>query len=146
MNPWRLINPVISILARSPFHFIISHQLLVVSFEGVKSGKNYLVPLSYHKKSSSYICLTLRSNLWWKNLKPLTKTKIWLKGRLVDVDVSLEFCDDRYVEQTLRDIVTNNRIEAFFADIKLDKVGDPIYDDLLKAAQLHTVLSFKLIS
>ena len=74
MNPWRLINPIISLLARSPLHFVISHQLLVVSFTGAKSGKQYLVPLSYHIHSSSYTCVTLRSNIWWRNLKSLTKT------------------------------------------------------------------------
>ena len=146
MNPWRLINPIISLLARSPFHFVISHQLLVVSFTGAKSGKQYLVPLSYHKHSSSYTCVTLRSNIWWRNLKSLPKTKIWLKGHLVDVDLTLEFKDDKSVEKTLREIVTNNRIEAFFANIKLQKDGQPIQNDLFKAAQLHTVLTFKLSS
>ena len=46
MKLWRLINPFVSIIARSPFHFIISNQLLVVQFQGKKSGKKYLVPLS----------------------------------------------------------------------------------------------------
>ena len=97
-------------------------------------------------KRQSYTCVTLRSNIWWRNLKSLTKTKIWLKGHLVDVDLTLEFKDDKSVEKTLREIVTNNRIEAFFANIKLQKDGEPIQNDLFKAAQLHTVLTFKLIS
>ena len=123
---------------------INSPQILMLS--GAKSGKQYLVPLSYHKHSSSYTCVTLRSNIWWRNLKSLPKTKIWLKGHLVDVDLTLEFKDDKSVENTLREIVTNNRIEAFFANIKLQKDGEPIQSDLFKAAQLHTVLTFKLSS
>ena len=75
-----------------------------------------------------------------------TKLYTWLKGNLVDVDLTLEFKDDKSVEKTLREIVTNNRIEAFFANIKLQKDGEPIQNDLFKAAQLHTVLTFKLIS
>ena len=62
--------------------------------KGKKSGKKYLVPLSYHKHASSYTCVTLRSNIWWKNLKNLSIGNIWLKGKLVDVDMSLEFTDD----------------------------------------------------
>ena len=107
-----------------------------------KSGKKYLVPLSYHKHASSYTCVTLRSNIWWKNLKNLSIGNIWLKGKLVDVDISLEFTDDNLVQETLRDLVTNNRIDAFFANVKLQKDGTPLKEDLVKAAKLHTVLKF----
>ena len=40
MKLWRLINPFVSIIARSPFHFIIGNQLLVVQFQGKKVEKN----------------------------------------------------------------------------------------------------------
>ena len=145
MKLWRLINPFVSLIARSPFHFIISHQLLVVQFQGKKSGKKYLVPLSYHKHGSSYTCVTLRSNIWWKNLRNLSHGNIWLKGKLVDVEMSLEFTDDHLIEETLRDLVTRNRIDAFFANVKLQKDGMPVKEDLTKAAKLHTVLKFTTI-
>ena len=142
MNLWFLINPFVAWLARSPFHFTISHQLLIIQFEGRKSRKQYLVPVSYHKHGSSYTCVTLRSNIWWRNLKELSHTKIWLKGKLIDAQVDLEFNDDQVVESTLRDLVTNNRVDAYFAKIKLNKNGDPDLEDLTKAAKLHTVLRF----
>ena len=50
MNLWRFINPIVAGIARSPIHFFISHQILVIEFNGRKSGKKYLVPLSYHKQ------------------------------------------------------------------------------------------------
>ena len=34
MKLWHLINSFLSMIARSSFHFIISHQLLVVQFQG----------------------------------------------------------------------------------------------------------------
>ena len=89
-----------------------------------------------------HTCVTLRSNIWWRNLKELSHTKIWLKGKLIDVQVDIEFKDDQVVESTLRDLVTNNRVDAYFAKIKLNKNGDPDLEDLAKAAKLHTVLRF----
>jgi len=142
MNLWFLINPFVALLARSPFHFMISHQLLIIQFEGRKSGKRYLVPVSYHNHGSSYTCVTLRSNIWWRNLKELSHTKIWLKGKLIDAQVDLEFKNNLVVENTLRDLVTKNRVDAYFAKIKLTKNGDPDLEDLAKAAKLHTVLRF----
>jgi len=144
MNLWFLINPFVVWLARSPFHFTISHQLLIIQFEGRKSGKQYLVPVSYHKHGSSYTCVTLRSNIWWRNLKELSHTKIWLKGKLIDAQVDLEFKANQVVESTLRDLVTNNRIDAYFAKIKLNKNGDPDTEELAQAAKLHTVLKFTI--
>ena len=116
--------------------------MLVIQFKGKRSGKSYLVPVSYHEHDSSYTCVTLRSNIWWRNLKGLSHTKIWLQGKLTDVKIDLEFNNDQIVESTLRDLVTNNRVDAYFAKIKLNKDGSPDTDDLENAAKLHTVLKF----
>jgi ABC-type molybdate transport system ATPase subunit len=144
MNLWFLINPFVALLARSPLHFIISHQLLVIQFKGRKSGKLYLVPVSYHQHAYSYTCVTLRSNIWWRNLTEVSHTQIWLKGKLTDVQIDLEFNNDQMVESTLRDLVTNNKIDAYFAKIKLNIDGSPDIDDLTQAAKLHTVLKFTI--
>ena len=142
MNLWFLINPFVALLARSPLHFIISYQVLVIKFKGRRSGKAYLVPVSYHEHESSYTCVTLRSNIWWRNLKDISHTQIWLKGKLMNVKIDLEFNNDQIVESTLKDLVTNNRVDAYFAKIKLNKDGLPDTDDLSNAAKLHTVLKF----
>ena len=144
MNLWFLINPFVAFLARSPLHFIISHQLLVIQFKGRRSGKPYRVPVSYHEHRSSYTCVTLRSNIWWRNLKDISHTQIWLKGKLTNVKIDLEFNNDQIVESTLRDLVTGNKVDAYFAKIKLNKDGSPDTDDLLQAAKLHTVLKFSI--
>ena len=144
MNLWFLINPVVAFLARSPLHFLISHQVLVIQFKGRKSGKQYLVPVSYHEHESSYTCVTLRSNIWWRNLKEVSHTKIWLKGTLKNAQIDLEFHNDQIVENTLRDLVTNNRVDAYFAKIKLNKDGSPDSDDLIQAGKIHTVLKFTI--
>ena len=144
MNFWFLINPVVAFLARSPLHFLISHQVLVIQFKGRKSGKQYLVPVSYHEHESSYTCVTLRSNIWWRNLKEVSHTKIWLKGTLKNAQIDLEFNNDQIVESTLRDLVTNNRVDAYFAKIKLNKDGSPDSDDLIQAGKIHTVLKFTI--
>ena len=144
MNLWFLINPVVAFLARSPLHFLISHQVLVIQFKGRKSGKQYFVPVSYHEHESSYTCVTLRSNIWWRNLKEVSHTKIWLKGTLKNAQIDLEFNNDQIVESTLRELVTNNRVDAYFAKIKLNKDGSPDSDDLIQAGKIHTVLKFTI--
>lgn len=142
MNLWRVINPLVAAIARSPIHFLISSHVLVINFDGRKSGKKYLVPVSYHRNERTYSSVTLRSNLWWKNLIDLKTTTIWMKGKLITVAVDLEYSDDALVESNLRHLVSGNAVDAFFAKVKLNKDGTPVKESLREAAKLHAVLKF----
>ena len=143
MNMWRIVNPLVVLIARSPIHLLVSTQILVTQFNGRKSGNPYRVPVSFHKDENTYTCVTLRSNLWWKNLIALERTDIWLNGRLVNVQLELEYEDDEVVKSNLRHLVSGNAIDAFFAKVKLNKDGSPDEKSLDDAAKLHAVLKFR---
>ncbi|MDB9885351.1 hypothetical protein OAC94_01945 [Gammaproteobacteria bacterium] len=143
MNIWRIVNPLVVLVARSPIHLLVSTQILVTQFNGRKSGNLYRVPVSFHKDKNTYTCVTLRSNLWWKNLIDLERTDVWLHGKLVNVQLKLEYEDDEVVKSNLRHLVSGNAIDAFFAKITLNKDGSPDEKTLDDAAKIHTVLMFK---
>ena len=143
MNMWRIVNPLVVLIARSPIHLLVSTQILVTQFNGRKSGNPYRVPVSFHKDENTYTCVTLRSNLWWKNLIALERTDIWLNGSLVNVQLELEYEDDEVVKSNLRHLVSGNAIDAFFAKVKLNKDGSPDEKSLDDAAKLHAVLKFR---
>ena len=142
MNMWRIINPLVVFIARSPLHLLISTQVLVTQFNGRKSGRRFRVPVSFHQDGKTFTCVTLRSNLWWKNLIGLETTHVWLKGTLTNVNLELEYSDDDLVKSNLRHLVSGNAIDAFFAKVKLNKDGTPDEQSLDEAAKLHTVLKF----
>ena len=144
MNMWRIVNPLVVLIARSPIHLLVSTQILVTQFKGRKSGNPYRVPVSFHKDENTYTCVTLRSNLWWKNLIALERTDIWLNGKLVNVELELEYEDDEVVKSNLRHLVSGNAIDAFFAKVKLNKDGSPDEKSLDDAAKIHTVLKFRV--
>ena len=144
MNMWRIINPLVVLIAQSPIHLLVSTQILVTQFKRRKSGTQYCVPVSFHQNDNTYTCVTLRSNLWWKNLIGLKTTNVWLKGRLVNVNLDLEFQDDELVKSDLRHLVSGNAIDAFFAKVKLNKDGSPDEQSLDDAAKLHAVLKFSI--
>jgi hypothetical protein len=144
MNMWRIVNPLVVLIARSPIHLLVSTQILVTQFNGRKSGNPYRVPVSFHKDENTYTCVTLRSNLWWKNLIDLDRTDIWLNGKLVNVQLELEYEDDEEVKSNLRHLVSGNAIDAFFAKVKLNKDGSPDEKSLEDASKIHTVLKFRV--
>jgi len=143
MNIWRIVNPLVVLVARSPIHLLVSTQILVTQFNGRKSGNLYRVPVSFHKDKNTYTCVTLRSNIWWKNLIDLERTDVWLHGKLVNVQLKLEYEDDEVVKSNLRHLVSGNAIDAFFAKVTLNKDGSPDEKTLDDAAKIHTVLMFK---
>jgi len=53
-----LFNPVVIFLARTPLHFLFSHNIVVLNIKGVRSGKMYSIPVSYLKTKSGIICVT----------------------------------------------------------------------------------------
>jgi len=144
MNFWRLINPLVVLILRSPLHFLASKNLIFITFKGRKSKKTYNIPVSYHREGNELIALTLKQNLWWKNLKMLSTTQITLLGKKEDVGLTIVDKDTHFIKEKMRELIIEKPIDAYFAKVKLDKNKLPIEEDLIKASQKHIVLKFTL--
>ena len=137
---FRFINPFVRLILKSPFHFVISHQILLFRVVGRKSKKIFEIPASYAHIDDSLVCVTLRENLWWKNFKNIDTQEIYFKGKKINKNISINFSDNDFVRQKLKELIEHNPIDAFFAGVKLNKNKVPDSNDLDKAAELHTVI------
>ena len=137
---FRFINPFVRIILKSPIHFILSHQILLFRVIGRKSKKIYEIPASYAHINDALVCVTLRENLWWKNFINIENQDIYFKGKKINKKISINFSDDNFVREKLKELIEHNPIDAFFADVKLDRNKVPNSEDLDKAAKLHTVI------
>ncbi len=75
---FRVLNPVLKALLGSPFHGLISHDLMVLSFTGRKSGKQYAVAVGYLQKDNRLYFSCLAG--WWQNL-PGAPVMVRLRGQ-----------------------------------------------------------------
>ncbi len=75
---YRFVNPALKALLRSPLHRPISNALLVLSFQGRKSGKRFSIPVGYVRHGDRLWLLT-HSN-WWKNLRDVP-VSVLLQGK-----------------------------------------------------------------
>tara|TARA_B100001939_G_scaffold137898_1_gene119572 strand:+ start:413 stop:853 length:441 start_codon:yes stop_codon:yes gene_type:complete len=146
MNLWRLINPFVVFILRSPLHFLASKNLIFITFQGRKSQKTYNIPVSYHREGNDLIALTLKQNLWWKNLKSIKRTQITLLGNKEDVSLTIVDQDTKFIKEKMRELIIEKPIDAYFAKVKLDKNRLPLEEDLEEASQKHIVLKFTLIA
>ena len=144
MNLWRLINPLVVFILRSPLHFIASKNLIFITFQGRKSKKTFNIPVSYHREGNDLIALTLKQNLWWKNLKMLNRTQITLLGKKEDVGITIVDQDTLFIKEKMRELIIEKPIDAYFAKVKLDNNKLPVEEDLEEASQKHIVLKFTL--
>ena len=137
---FRFINPFVIVILKSPIHFILSHQILLFRVIGRKSKKIYEIPASYAHINDALVCVTLRENLWWKNFIDIENQDIYFKGKKINKKISINFSDDNFVREKLKELIEHNPIDAFFAGVKLDRNKVPNSEDLDKAAKLHTVI------
>ena len=144
MNLWRLINPFVVLILGSPLHFLASKNLIFITFQGRKSKKTYNIPVSYHREGNDLIALTLKQNLWWKNLKMLNTTQITLLGKKEDVELTIVDEDTQFIKEKMRELIIEKPIDAYFAKVKLDNNKLPIEEDLIEASKKHIVLKFTL--
>ena len=144
MNLWRLINPFVVLILGSPLHFLASKNLIFITFQGRKSKKTFNIPVSYHREGNDLIALTLKQNLWWKNLKMLNTTQITLLGKKEDVELTIVDEDTQFIKEKMRELIIEKHIDAYFAKVKLDNNKLPIEEDLIEASKKHIVLKFTL--
>lgn len=141
---WRIINPVTIAIAKSPLHSLISRNLVVLNFMGMKTGKNYALPVSYFEDPMGQLsCVTDRRNIWWRNLLQASNIKILYKGRLTDALVTVEHENNKIIADQLDALCSHSRIDGFFAKVGYEN-GKPVRNDIEKAASIMTLIQLSI--
>lgn len=132
---YRIANPVVKALLRSPLHKITSDNLTLLHFTGRKSGRSFVTPLSYVREQDCVWLLSAHTTRWWMNLRggeapvslEIARTIYTGKARLWEDD-SEELRDRvrRYLCALPRD--------AKVYGIKLDQNKNPVAESLAQAA------------
>jgi deazaflavin-dependent oxidoreductase (nitroreductase family) len=82
----RFFNPVIRALLRSPFHGLLSGQILLLTYAGRRSGRRYTLPVGYVRDGDALIIVAQHSELkrWWRNLRGDVPVAVLLCGQRVN--------------------------------------------------------------
>jgi deazaflavin-dependent oxidoreductase (nitroreductase family) len=75
-----LANALVTTILRSPWHEMRSDRLLLLTFTGRKSGKEFTTPLRY-KQEDEILLLTVVYP-WWKNLVGQPTVRVLLRGEM----------------------------------------------------------------
>jgi hypothetical protein len=66
---FKIINPIMKFLLRSPFHGALSKSIMLITFTGRNSGRKFTTPVRYMQTDGTVRCFTAVENQWWRNLR-----------------------------------------------------------------------------
>src|SRR3954447_10040086 len=74
----RTINPFVSMILRSRIHRLLISSVLLLTFTGRQTGKQFTIPVGYTREGDTLTLFSSRS--WWKNLRNDGRVAIHLQG------------------------------------------------------------------
>jgi len=81
----KFVNPLMSLILRSPAHGLVSASMLLISYHGRKTGREYCLPVQYAQAGKDiYIVPGMpERKTWWRNLKDPLPVELRLRGQSV---------------------------------------------------------------
>ena len=132
---YRIVNPFMKVLLRSPLHGIASGSLALLRFRGRKSGLEFVTPLSYVRENGTVYFLSAHSTGWWMNLREeSTPVSIEIARETVTGKARLWDGDSEELRAHVRRFLTALPRDAKVYGIKLDESRRPVEESLAKAA------------
>lgn len=92
-------NDFMAWVLRSPFHSLLSREMLLITVTGRKTGKKYTTPVGYFEEDGCFWVLTSRDRTWWRNLSGKSRVLLLLKNKPVSA---------------VAELVTNERAVVFW--------------------------------
>jgi deazaflavin-dependent oxidoreductase (nitroreductase family) len=74
-------NGTMKFLLRSPFHKLVSGNMMLVTVKGHKSGKAYTTPVNYIQDHQMVYVTSQKERTWWKNLRGGAEAVLRLRGQ-----------------------------------------------------------------
>ena len=76
-------KPLVAAILRSPLHPLLSFGLMLISFEGRKTGRRYTFPVGYQQSGETITVLASRAQRksWWRNFREPRPVEVLVRGK-----------------------------------------------------------------
>jgi deazaflavin-dependent oxidoreductase (nitroreductase family) len=132
---YKVANPFVKALLRSPLHGIASKNVALLHFRGRKSGREFVTPLSYVRENGTVCLLSAHGTRWWMNLREEgTPVSIEIARETLTGKARLWDGDSEALRERVRRYLTALPRDAKVYGIKLDESNRPVEKSLAKVA------------
>ena len=130
-----IINPIVRFLLRSRIHFFWSRSLMLITFTGRRSGRQFTTPVRYIRDGETVRCFTSAENQWWRNLRGGAGVMLRIEGRDAAYHANAVQNDPQEIKKWLRHYLGLFPQDAAYHDIRMSPDKSPVAEDLEKASR-----------
>jgi hypothetical protein len=78
----KIVNPLVALILRSPLHRMMSGAVLLITYSGRKSGREYTLPVQYAQVDGTITIVPGQAErkTWWRNLRGGAPVRLLLAG------------------------------------------------------------------
>jgi deazaflavin-dependent oxidoreductase (nitroreductase family) len=120
-------------LLRSPFHGMLSSNMMLITVTGRKTGQKYTLPVNYYGANNSLWVLTSRGRTWWRNVQDGADVSLLLRRQPVHAFAETEL-ETESVERLLCTYLKHIPQGARSMGVRMQN-GTPNPDDIERIAK-----------
>ncbi len=136
-------NTFVIWLLKSPFHGLMSRNTVLISFEGRKTGKRYIVPVNFVRvvgEDGDHLLITSeRVRTWWRNLRGGSPVDLLLQGKNLKA-MAHSLVEIQTVEDGLMTYFAHAPGSARYFNVGFDEGGRPLREDVVRVAQERVII------
>lgn len=136
-------NWFMSWLLRSPFHSLISSSIMLITYIGRRSGKEFSTPVNYVRIGDTLWVTTTRQRNWWWNFKDVWPIKVLLQRKQLE-GMAQAITDPEKVIQSFGEYLRVIPQQAKYFNVQLDSDGKLNQADLVKEAERRVMVRIEL--
>ncbi|MFT4823638.1 MAG: nitroimidazol reductase NimA-like FMN-containing flavoprotein [Halioglobus sp.] len=133
-NVYTVIDPIVKWILRSPLHSLLSSNTTLLEYVGNKSGRRYILPLSYLQSDNQVHLFTGREKRWWRNLRGGKDVTLLIRGNRIQGEADVELENLEQIAATLSMFLKASPRDAKPSKVRLDEGRNPNQDDVREAA------------
>lgn len=139
------VNKMMTRILRSPLHGMVSKSIMLISVTGRKSGKKYMIPVTYVRDGDLVRCSTNRTmRSWWKNLRGGANVTVWLRGKEVTGHAFVIYDDLEAIAKGIEMMLTAVPSNAKYYNVRMDEEKRPFPEDVAQATQRNVIVEIKI--
>ena len=139
-----MFNPLISSLLRSPLHRLLSKQIMLITYKGRKSGKEYTIPVNYVRDGNTLWTTSYTQRTWWRNLRGSASVTIQLRGKKVEAIAEVIEDEQAKIEGFMLFLHKAPGFAQYFK-VEIESNGKPNREDVVKASKGRVLVRSQLV-
>ena len=141
---FKVMNPAMKGLLRSPLHSLLSSSLMLITYTGPKTGKRYTFPIGYFEWDENEL-MSFSSARWWMHLRDGRPVTLLIKGKQVNA-IPKVIEEREEVLDTLETFIQRLGMRAARRlPLGLPKDHEPTHEELTAIRGGFTLIHFKII-